>query len=46
MLADLQLATGFTERTTKAATFTVPDRDGDSKPETLRYAWSGVAVLR
>jgi hypothetical protein len=43
MLADLQLATGFTERTTKAVTFTVPDRDGDNQPETLRYAWSGIS---
>lgn len=43
LLADLQLATGFTERTDKAATFTVPDRDGDGRPETLRYAWSGAS---
>ncbi len=41
LLADLQRATGFTERTTTAATFTVPDRTGDGRPETLRYAWSG-----
>jgi hypothetical protein len=41
MLADLQLATGFTERSNKAVAFTVPDRDGDNQPETLRYAWSG-----
>lgn len=41
LLANLRLATGFTERTDKAATFTVPDRDGDGNPETLRYAWSG-----
>lgn len=43
LLADLKLATGFTERTDKAATFFVPDRDGDGRPETLRYAWSGVS---
>ncbi len=41
LLADLRLATGFTERTDTAATFTVPDRNGDGQPETLRYAWSG-----
>lgn len=41
MLADLQRATGFTERTATAVTFTVPDRTGDGRPETLRYAWSG-----
>ena len=43
LLADLRLATGFTERTSKAATFTVPDRDGDGKQEKLRYAWSGTS---
>ncbi len=42
LLADLRLATGFSERTSTATTFTVPDRDGDSRPDTLRYAWSGV----
>ena len=41
--ADLQAATAFTERTATAVTFTVPDRNGDGQPETLRYAWSGVA---
>lgn len=35
-LADLQRATGFTERTATAVTFTVPDRTGDGRPETLR----------
>ena len=40
--ADLQTAMAFTERTATAATFTVPDRDGDGRPETLRYAWSGM----
>ena len=42
-LADLQRATGFTERTANAVTFTVPDRTGDGRPEKLRYAWSGTA---
>ena len=40
-LADLQRATGFTERTASAVTFTVPDRTGDGRPEKLRYAWAG-----
>ena len=39
--ADLALALSFTERTATAVTFTVPDRDGDSNPETLRYSWTG-----
>ncbi|MEZ6068071.1 MAG: hypothetical protein R3B90_20690 [Planctomycetaceae bacterium] len=43
MLEDLQYATGFTERTNNAVTFTVPDRTGDGQPETIRYAWSGTA---
>ncbi len=42
-LADIQRAISFSERTATAATFTVPDRTGDGRPETLRYAWSGVA---
>lgn len=45
LLSDLQQATSFTERTPIAATFTVPDRDGDGRPETLRYAWGGVPGL-
>ena len=43
ILLDLSLATGFTERTDKAVTFLVPDRNNDASPETIRYAWSGVA---
>ncbi len=42
-LADVQRATGFIERTANAVTLTVPDRTGDGLPDTLRYAWSGVA---
>jgi len=41
--ADLNHALTFTERTSNAATFTVPDRNTDDLPETIRYAWSGVA---
>jgi hypothetical protein len=40
---DLQHATNFTEQTASAVTFTVPDRDGDGKVETLRYSWNGTA---
>lgn len=43
LLADIRLATGFTERSEEALTFTVPDRDGDGRAETLTYAWSGVS---
>jgi prepilin-type N-terminal cleavage/methylation domain-containing protein len=43
VVADLQVAIAFSERTASAATFTVPDRNSDGQPETLRYAWSGAA---
>ncbi len=39
--ADLNVALDFTEKTPTALTFTVPNRDGDGRPETIRYAWSG-----
>ena len=41
LLSDLRHAQSFSERTDTAVTFTVPDRDGDGFPDTLRYAWSG-----
>lgn len=41
--AELQVATGFSERTPTAVTFTIPDRNGDAQAETIRYAWSGAA---
>ena len=41
--ADAAVALSVTERTASAIAFTVPDRSGDGLPETLRYAWSGVA---
>ena len=41
IVRDLEHARQFTERTSTAMTFTVPDRDGDGLPETIRYAWSG-----
>jgi hypothetical protein len=43
LIADLSVAVSFTERTSRALTFRVPDRSGDSMPETIRYAWSGTA---
>ena len=41
LMADLRLATSFSETTPTAITFSVPDRDNDTNPETIRYAWSG-----
>ena len=41
LLADLEFALAFSEKTDHALTFTVPDRDGDFISETIRYAWSG-----
>lgn len=38
---DLYCALSFTERNAKAVEFTVPDRDTDLAPETIRYEWSG-----
>ncbi len=44
MSAELQYATALTESTANALTATVPDRtDANATPETIRYAWSGVA---
>lgn len=37
---DLRYVLYFSERSAHAATWTVPDRDGDHGPETIRYAWS------
>ena len=39
--AELQFAQSFTERTATSGKCTVADRNGDTKPETIRYAWSG-----
>lgn len=41
MAADLAAATGFNLRAAHAVEFTVPDRTGDSSPDTIRYEWSG-----
>ena len=40
---DLKLALTIPEQLATAVTVTVPDRDGNSTPETIRYAWSGVS---
>lgn len=40
---DLAHATGFNERTPRAVTFDVPDRDSDGVFESIRYEWSGTA---
>jgi Tfp pilus assembly protein PilW len=39
--ADLKYAQTITEQTATAVTVTAPDRNTDSNPETIRYAWSG-----
>jgi prepilin-type N-terminal cleavage/methylation domain-containing protein len=39
--ADLAYATSVPERTDRAVTFTLPDRNGDGADETIRYWWSG-----
>ena len=41
LMADMNQAILFTERTANAVTFTVPDRTGDHLPETIRYSWGG-----
>lgn len=38
---DLRMALIFSEITPTAVTFTVPDRNGDGRPEKIRYAWAG-----
>lgn len=41
MVGEMYCAQGFSERTATAIEFTVFDRDNDSNPETIRYAWDG-----
>ena len=43
LLADVEHALAFKQRTTTALEFTVPDRDEDGRPESLLYSWSGNA---
>jgi prepilin-type N-terminal cleavage/methylation domain-containing protein len=40
---ELRTALSVTELTPTAVTFTVPPRNGDASPETIRYAWSGAS---
>ncbi|MCM2374807.1 hypothetical protein [Aporhodopirellula aestuarii] len=40
-LSDIEFAISFSEQTASAVTFTVPDRNGDTLAETIRYVWSG-----
>lgn len=41
ILADLEYAVSFSERTATAVAFTVADRNADTTAETIRYTWSG-----
>lgn len=41
MQTELQFALSVLEKTSQSITVTVPDRNGDGSPETIRYAWSG-----
>ncbi len=43
VVADLQYAVSVSQRTVRMIEFTVPDRNGDDIPETIRYSWSGSA---
>ncbi len=40
---NLQTAISLSELTATSITMSVPDRNGDSVPETIRYSWSGTA---
>jgi len=42
LMGELRYATTITESTSNALTFIVPDRNGDSLPDTISYTWSGV----
>ncbi len=41
LAGELFNADAFTERTATSVQFTVPDRNADNIPETIRYSWSG-----
>ena len=43
---DLQTALTLSELTETSVTMSVPDRDGDLVPETIRYAWSGTELTQ
>jgi hypothetical protein len=42
--ADLNVAANFTEDSSTACTFTVPDRTGNGTPDTIRYFWTGATA--
>jgi Tfp pilus assembly protein PilW len=41
LVADLGYALSITAATSTSVTATVPDRNADGSPETIRYAWAG-----
>lgn len=41
LAADAAMATAITSGNARSIAFTVPDRNGDSSPDTLSYSWSG-----
>jgi len=41
--SELSLALAFSARSDTVVAFTVPDRNDDGQPESIRYEWSGVA---
>ncbi len=41
LVEELTYAIHFTERTATSVAFTVADRDGDDRPEKIRYDWAG-----
>ena len=43
LTSEIQSAIFITERTDRAITFIVADRDGDGKVEKLRYTWTGLS---
>jgi hypothetical protein len=43
LISELESAITITELTGRSIAFTIADRDGDGRPERLRYAWSGTA---
>jgi prepilin-type N-terminal cleavage/methylation domain-containing protein len=43
LIADLTYATSITSTSATAVQFTVPDRNDDGSPDTIRYSWSGVS---
>jgi hypothetical protein len=43
LLGELRAALYISERNAHSIRFTTPDRNGDGRPEVIRYAWSGTA---